>query len=292
MAEHTPADLNLQQLRVFLVLGQELHFGRAADRLVLTQPYVSRTLAALERRIGGRLLDRTSRRVRLTPLGTSFHAELTKTYGELARTVERARASAAGLRGELVVGCTATSAGPALTSLVRNFEASWPQYRVRVHEVPLNHPYQALRGGTVDVLLLWLPEEEIAGFRCGPVIEEQPIVLAMRKGHPLVARPWGLGNSPATVCRPWPMPRGRARPAHSVAWRTPAGRPIPRIGLPCRSVSEIMDSLARSDAVKPTTVSVARAHAEPSAFSHVVTNDGPQPGSFPPSDGRGVGSQP
>ena len=62
----------LQQLRVFLVLGEELHFGRAAERLVLSQPYVSRTLAALEGRVGGKLMERTSRRVSLTRLRGSL----------------------------------------------------------------------------------------------------------------------------------------------------------------------------------------------------------------------------
>lgn len=280
MAEHTPADLNLQQLRVFLVLGQELHFGRAADRLVLTQPYVSRTLASLERRIGGRLLDRTSRRVTLTPLGESFHAELTTTYDELARTVERARNSAAGLRETLVVGCTTTSAGPALTSLVREFETSRPQYRVWLHELPLNRPYQALCDGTVDVLVFWLPDEtdtwwfpgesghslpaETGRFACGPVIEEQPMVLAMRAGHPLARR----GTVSLEELADYGVPvmadvRTWAGSVLHALWpsKTPSGRPIPRIGPRCRSMSEIMDSLARYDTVKPTTLENARAHA-------------------------------
>ncbi|MEU8803887.1 LysR family transcriptional regulator [Spirillospora sp. NPDC048819] len=261
MAERTPADLNLQQLRVFLVLGQELHFGRAADRLLLTQPYVSRTLSALERRIGGRLLDRTSRRVTLTPLGKSFHAELTRTYDELARAVDRARDFAAGLRETLVVGCTTTSAGPALTSLINDFETCRPQYRVRVHEVPLNRPYQTLQSGTVDVLVSWLPEET-AEFACGPVIEEQPMVLAMRNGHPLGRRKTVSLEELATYGIPDMADVSGPSSIEHILWpsKTPGGRPIPRVGPPCRSMSEIVDSLARSDAVKPTALSVARAY--------------------------------
>lgn len=280
MVERTPADLNLQQLRIFLVLGQELHFGRAADRLLLTQPYVSRTLASLERRIGGRLLDRTSRQVRLTPLGRSFHAELTKTYDELARTVQRARDSAAGLRETLVVGCTTTTASSALTCLVRDFETSRPQYQVWLHELPLYLPYRALADGTVDVLVCWLPDEtdkwwfrdesghmvldETYNFAYGPVIEEHPTVLVMRAGHPLARREsvspeeladYGMPDFAGTG--PWPASVLR------VLWpsETPAGRPIPRVGSRCRSMSEVIDSLARCDAVKPTIVAVARAHA-------------------------------
>ncbi|MEU5881228.1 LysR family transcriptional regulator [Spirillospora sp. NPDC047279] len=276
MAKRTPADLNLQQLRVFLVLGQELHFGRAADRLMLTQPYVSRTLASLERRIGGRLLDRTSRRVTLTPLGNSFHVELAKAYDELVRTMERARNSAAELRETLVVGCTTTSAGPALTSLVRDFETSRPQYRVRLHEVPLNHPYQALRTGTIDVLVLWLPDET-AEFALGPVIEEQPMVLAMRKGHPLAGRETVSVEELANYGIPAMADVEGPSSVEHALWpsETPGGRPIPRVGPPCRSMSEIVDSLARSDAAKPTSGSVARAHAHRGDLAFVQMDEEP-----------------
>jgi DNA-binding transcriptional LysR family regulator len=61
--------MDMQQVEAFLAVADELHFGRAADRVVLSRPRVSRLIASLEREIGGTLFDRTSRRVRLTPLG-------------------------------------------------------------------------------------------------------------------------------------------------------------------------------------------------------------------------------
>ena len=261
MSDRTPIDLNLQQLRVFLVLGEELHFGRAAERLVLSQPYVSRTLAALERRIGGRLMERTSRRVSLTPLGEAFHTELSTAYHDLGRAFDHARAIASGLSSVLVVGCTTTSAGAALTALVSTFEKDHPDYRVRLRELPLNHPYAALRSGAVDVLVFWLPDEQ--EFDSGPVIDRQEMVLAMRSEHPLSHREtlsiedvadYGIPAmaqvaGPASVQRKlWPT-------------ETPSGRPVPRYGPPSRTMSEVMDFLARSDAVKPTVLSVAQASA-------------------------------
>jgi DNA-binding transcriptional LysR family regulator len=61
--------MDTAEVEVFLVLAEELHFGRTADRLHLPQPRVSRLVASLERRVGGTLFEQTSRRVRLTPLG-------------------------------------------------------------------------------------------------------------------------------------------------------------------------------------------------------------------------------
>lgn len=64
--------MDLRDVETFLVLSQELHFGRTARRLQITQGRVGQTIQALEREIGGALFDRTSRRVRLTPLGRQF----------------------------------------------------------------------------------------------------------------------------------------------------------------------------------------------------------------------------
>lgn len=262
MTSRVPADLNVQQLRVFIVLGEELHFGRTAERLSFSQPYVSRSLAALERRIGGRLLDRNTRNVRLTPLGKSFHAEATAVYEDLVRAFDRARSSAAGLHGVLVVGCTTTSAGAALTELVARFETAHPEYRVRLRELPLNHPYDALRSGAVDVLVHWLPEQA-PDLEWGPAIEEQEIMLAMRSGHPLSAcetvsiedvADYGLPamaevDGPASVAQAlWPT-------------ETQRGRVVPRHGPACHTMTEVVDSLVRSDLVKPTVISIAHVNA-------------------------------
>jgi DNA-binding transcriptional LysR family regulator len=68
--------MDMQQVEAFLAVADELHFGRAAEQLVLSRPRVSRLIASLEREVGGTLFDRTSRRVRLTPLGARFLGQL------------------------------------------------------------------------------------------------------------------------------------------------------------------------------------------------------------------------
>ena len=75
--------MDTAEIEVFLVLAEELHFGRTAERLRLPQPRVSRLVAALERRAGGALFERTSRRVRLTPLGQQLASQLRPAYAQL-----------------------------------------------------------------------------------------------------------------------------------------------------------------------------------------------------------------
>src|ERR1044072_2782235 len=91
--------MEIRALECFLALSEEVHFGRAAERLYVSQSRVSQLLRALEGRIGARLLDRTSRRVRLTPLGERFLAELRPAYDALSGAVEGGKGAARGLTG-------------------------------------------------------------------------------------------------------------------------------------------------------------------------------------------------
>jgi predicted DNA-binding protein (UPF0251 family) len=104
--------VDMAQAEAFLVVAEELHFGRAADRLHVSQPRVSRLIAALERQVGGALLERTSRRVTLTPLGQQFRGELGAAYEQLQAAVDHARRAAREAAGQLRIGFTNTTEGP------------------------------------------------------------------------------------------------------------------------------------------------------------------------------------
>jgi DNA-binding MarR family transcriptional regulator len=94
-----PAGVELREIRVFLTLADELHFGRAAKLLYVTPSNVSHTIRTLETRIGGRLFDRTSRRVTLTPLGEELKARITQSYETLNEEIARTQEIAAGVAG-------------------------------------------------------------------------------------------------------------------------------------------------------------------------------------------------
>src|SRR5215472_462460 len=111
-------DVELRELRVFLALTDELHFGRTADRMGISQPGVSEAIRVLESRLGVRLFDRTSRRVRLTSAGEALRRDsapaLAAVDGALAQT---SRLSSA-VRGLLRVGFVLTTEGPPPSRLV------------------------------------------------------------------------------------------------------------------------------------------------------------------------------
>ncbi len=90
-----------REIEIFLTLANELHFKRTADRLHLSQARVSQTVRALERRLGNRLFERTSRRVRLTLLGEQFRDDLRPGYEQILRAFESARGNAGGVTGEV-----------------------------------------------------------------------------------------------------------------------------------------------------------------------------------------------
>ena len=179
--------MDTAEIEVFLVLAEELHFGRTAERLRLPQPRVSRLVAALERRAGGALFERTSRRVRLTPLGQQLVGQLRPAYAQLTAALDDARAAARQAAGVIRIGFSPTSNMTVLTRLTEAFEARHPGSRAVLDVVPNFDPYSALRRGELDVLVNWLAVDE-PDLTAGPVLEYRDRVLAVARADPLAAR--------------------------------------------------------------------------------------------------------
>src|SRR5512138_3561486 len=114
-------DVELRELRAFLAVAEELHFGRAAERLGISQPSVSEAIRLLERRIGTRLFERTSRRVTLTPDGAELRLKLAPIVESLDRTLGEARDSANPISGPLRIGTTFTTFLPPVYALGNTF---------------------------------------------------------------------------------------------------------------------------------------------------------------------------
>src|ERR671918_1834641 len=102
--------VELRELRLFLTLAEELHFGRTAEALQLTPSRVSQSLRALEHKLGGQLVHRTSRRVQLTPFGERFLRDVRPALEQLDSVLERSHVAAQGLSGTLRLGLVS---GPA-----------------------------------------------------------------------------------------------------------------------------------------------------------------------------------
>lgn len=247
--------MDTAEIDVFSVLAEELHFGRTAERLHLPQPQVSRLIARLETRVGGKLFDRTTRRVRLTPLGEQLRAELVPAYTELQDALGRARAAARGLNGQLRIGCTTTTGCPALLTLVEVFTASNPHCELSVHDVDMKDPYTLLRRGAVDVLVNWLAGEE-PDLTAGPVIEYRDRVLLVGRGHRLAGQESvsaeELGDEEVHETVPT-FPEAVYNVL--VPAFTPSGRPIRRTH-PWRSTEDVTRLIAHGRIVHPTVTGV------------------------------------
>ncbi|WP_372345806.1 LysR family transcriptional regulator [Streptomyces sp. KL116D] len=178
--------LEVRELEAFLAVADELHFGRAGERLHVSQSRVSQLLAALERRVGARLVERTSRRVRLTPLGARFAAELRPAYEELGAVVARARESARGIEGRLRIGFQGT-ADHRLMAAIALFQERHPGCVTEIVEVPFADPFGAVRHGDVDVAIVLLPVEE-PDVVLGPTFSRERQNVAVSVRHPFAAR--------------------------------------------------------------------------------------------------------
>ncbi|MEU4574519.1 LysR substrate-binding domain-containing protein [Nonomuraea sp. ATR24] len=221
--------MEFRELECFVVLSEELHFARTAERLYLSPGRVSQLMRALETRIGGRLFERTSRRVRLTPLGERFLADLRPAYAGLASAVSRAKAAAREVTGVLRVGFLATPTD-VVTGSVLAFESRHPGSSVELVEIPLSDPFGRLRAGQVDVAFTLLPVDE-PDLATGEALNRVPYHLGLPAGHPLAGRvsigAEELAGVPL-IGLDGPAPRGwRERAAPSV---TPSGQPIPQAG--------------------------------------------------------------
>ncbi|MEU8462626.1 LysR family transcriptional regulator [Streptomyces sp. NPDC029003] len=181
--------METRELRYFVAVAEELHFGRAAQRLGIAQPPLSRAIQQLERRLGAVLLDRTSRTVTLTAAGSVLLAEGRAALDAVAaaeRRTRRAALSATGRPGLALV--TKASASRALLAKLLDAYAAEPG-AVPV-EVILCGPAEQerfLREGHADVALLHRPFDSTAGFHTEELSAEGQVVV-LPAGHPLTAR--------------------------------------------------------------------------------------------------------
>jgi len=246
--------VDLTQVRTFLVLADELHFGRAAERTGLSQPRVSRLITALEREAGGALFDRTTRRVRLTPLGTRLRDGWRPAYGQLLASLDDARTAARQPAGTLRVGFTLTTGGTALTRLVGAFTAAYPDCDVQLREVPLADLKLALRRDDVDILFNWLAVDE-PDLTAGPAVEYRARVLAVGRDHPLASRASAsaedLGTYETAGAPPGALPRALYETLNPA--RTPSGRPARRTRA-VNSFHEILALVAAGQIIHPTVM--------------------------------------
>lgn len=248
-------DVELRELRIFLVVADELHFGRTAERLGISQPGVSEAVRVLESRLGVKVFDRTSRRVRLTPAGEELKRHLAPALAGLDQALAQTSQLSRSVRGLLRVGFVLTTEGPALSGLVATFQARYPACEVRLQEVETFDAYRALRRGDIDVLCNWLAVDE-PDLTAGTAFAYYPRALAVAATHRLATQDTvsieDLANEDVALLPPT-IPS--AVYDLIVPPRTPSGHPIRRTQ-PVQTINEILSLVARGRIVHPTSSTV------------------------------------
>lgn len=248
-------DVELRELRVFLVLADELHFGRTADRLGISQPGVSEAVRVLESRLGIRLFDRTSRRVALTPAGAALLRDVQPALAALERALAETSGLAHTVRGLLRIGFVLTTEGPALTRLVAAFQDRYPGCEVRLQEVATFDAHRALRRGDIDVLCNWVADHE-PDLVAGAPFALYDRALAVAVGHRLAGRSSvSVEDLADEEVAQFPASTPSAVYDLIVPPETPSGRPIRRTQ-PVETIHEILSFVARGRIVHPTSSAV------------------------------------
>jgi DNA-binding transcriptional LysR family regulator len=248
-------DVELRELRIFLVLADELHFGRTAERLGISQPGVSEAVRVLESRLGVKVFDRTSRRVCLTPAGHGLKRSLVPALAALDQALAETSELSRDVRGLLRIGFVLTTEGPALSRLTAVFQARYPACEVRLQEVETFDAYRALRRGDIDVLCNWLAVDE-PDLTAGTAFAYYPRALAVAATHRLAGQPTVSVEELAD--EEVAMPPPSTPPAVYdliVPPRTPSGRPIRRTQR-IHTINEILSLVARGRIVHPTSSTV------------------------------------
>ncbi|EOD67146.1 LysR family transcriptional regulator [Amycolatopsis vancoresmycina] len=173
--------MDLRVLRYFVAVAEERHIGRAADRLHMAQPPLSRAVRGLEDELGATLFERTPKGVTLTGAGAVLYDEAVALLAQAGRIRDRVTAAAGA--ATLTVGTLADAAEHVGARLVSLFRSRHPHVDVRVHETDLADPTAGLRTGLVDVALTRTPFEP-AGIGVH-VLRRVPIGVVLRDDDPL-----------------------------------------------------------------------------------------------------------
>jgi len=181
--------IDLRVWRQFLAVAEELHFGRAAARLHMTQPPVTQAIAQLERSIGTVLFDRTRRRVALTPAGEALVPEVRELLVRAQALPARARAAAAGEVGRVRLAFVTTAGFERVPAWVREFRIACPEVALELVEATGDAQLDGFAREEIDAgLMLHLPGFAPPGLE-RLVVAEEPLVLALPARHRLAQQP-------------------------------------------------------------------------------------------------------
>lgn len=183
--------MDLRHLRYFLSVAEEMHFGRAAQRLGISQPPLSQQVRALEQELGVQLFERTSRRVRLTEAGARFLPEARATLEQADHAAHVARQTHRGEMGRLHLGFSTSVpfVRPVMDALSR-YRSLYPAVELKLDEMPRDEQIERLERGTLDIgIVRSFTEPELNPGLVSHALQRDGMVLGMRRDHRLIDLP-------------------------------------------------------------------------------------------------------
>ena len=180
--------MELRHLRYFVAVAEELHFGRAAQRLHIVQPALSKQIASLEAELRVQLFHRTKRRVTITDAGRALYDEARVILQRVERAVETAQMTAAGQIGSLDLGFIGPAMWSVLPKLLTEHHKRLPEVRFRLSELSSVAQIAGLRDGTLDAGFVRLPLHDYDDIEFRIVLRE-PFVVTLPEHHPAADSP-------------------------------------------------------------------------------------------------------
>lgn len=179
--------IELRRLSQFVAVAEELHFGRAAARLHMTQPPLTQAVQALEAELGLRLFERTRRSVALTPAGDALLQQARKLLAAAEALPAQVQAAAQGFSGQLRLAFVSSIAYGPLPGWLRGFREHCPDVQLQLREATLDVQLEAFDADEIDAgFVLHAPAAAPPGFATWTALRE-PLVLALPEGHALAS---------------------------------------------------------------------------------------------------------
>lgn len=173
--------LSSRAVRQFIVVAEELHFGRAAARLFISQPPLSQAIMRLERGLGVELLHRANRAITLTEAGLAFLEDARRLVEQEAAAIAHARQAGAGLSGRLVLGFVGSVSYGLLPELLAQFKRELPGIVFDLRELPSSEQLQELQAKRIDLGIVRLPLSNASEFEMKVIRRERMIAVLPRK---------------------------------------------------------------------------------------------------------------
>lgn len=187
--------MELRHLRYFTAVAEELHFGRAAERLHMAQPPLSQQIKQLEEELGFQLFYRTKRSVKLTAAGERFLGETRLIFARLEQAIAQGRRTSRGELGELSIGFVGSASYSVLPPILQQFRQRCPQVELTLRELTTNVQLEALRENRIDVGFV-RPPIQGEGLAQQPILQES-LVVALSDGHHLASGSGAVGGGVA-----------------------------------------------------------------------------------------------